>query len=625
MSLRGFPGFESLPLRPSHLVLARSHAIRIFQPRQDRKVAAVRKPPDVPWINLAFFIERIRVDYQVLALKWRPQRFEDVVGQDHVSHVIAGAIEQDRVANAYLFSGPRGCGKTTVARILAKALNCEQGPTREPCGECESCKSIAAGRSMAVLELDAASKGGIDDIRELRENLGYGSLEGRYRVIILDEAHQITGAAANAFLKTLEEPPPNVVFVLATTEYDKILATIRSRCQRYAFRLLRSEEIAGRIEHIAESESIELGEGVSMALGRKAEGSMRDGLTLFDQSVSSLGNKFELDALIDLLGLPRYEHYFDLTDAIIQRDGAAALKALDASLDAGGTPSDFVMGLAVHFRNLLVMHMNEQLLDGELPAEDLATCKRLAAEFKDEDLLYLTRLAGDRAEQIRRASQPRILAEAFVVELTRFEKRVLLSEVLAMLKASGGQGVSSPQSPVSSQKPPSSGGQRKASSGKRKVSSPQSPVSSQKAAEAAAAPKMAYALSRSGLEAAWPSFVGAVKQSSMIKGQFLDKARPGGVDRDAFTLHLDGHFRTLLDNHEDRLLLQDKFREIFGEGRTVRFMAPEDEAAPEAAAPRVSQSRADDARRERSLQEHSDNALVADLLKKFDGEIVEDR
>ena len=564
------------------------------------------------------------MDYQVLALKWRPQRFEDVVGQDHVTQVIAGAIEQDRVANAYLFSGPRGCGKTTVARILAKALNCEKGPTREPCGECESCKSIAAGRSMAVLELDAASKGGIDDIRELRENLGYGSLEGRYRVIILDEAHQITGAAANAFLKTLEEPPPGVVFVLATTEYDKILATIRSRCQRYAFRLLRSEEIAGRIEHIAGSESIELGEGVSMALGRKAEGSMRDGLTLFDQSVSSLGKKFELDALIDLLGLPRYEHYFDLTDAIIQRDGAAALKALDASLDAGGTPSDFVMGLAVHFRNLLVMHMNEQLLDGELPAEDLATCKRLAAEFKDEDLLYLTRLSGDRAEQIRRASQPRILAEAFVVELTRYEKRALLSEVLSILKGSG-QAVPSPESPVSRRNPGTGGGSKATGRRPGLKSSPPSLVSSPQPPAASASPQANYALSRSGLEAAWQTFVGAVKQSSMIKGQFLDKAKPGGVDREAFTLHLDGHFRTLLDNHEDRLLLQDKFREIFGEGRTVRFMAPEDEVAPEAAAPRVSQTRADDARRERSLQEHSDNALVADLLKKFDGEIVEDR
>ncbi len=571
------------------------------------------------------------MDYQVLALKWRPQRFEDVVGQDHVSQVIAGAIEQDRVANAYLFSGPRGCGKTTVARILAKALNCEKGPTREPCGECESCKSIAAGRSMAVLELDAASKGGIDDIRDLRENLGYGSLEGRYRVIILDEAHQITGPAANAFLKTLEEPPPGVVFVLATTEYDKITPTIRSRCQRYAFRLLRSEEIAGRIEHIAGSESIELGDGVAMALGRKAEGSMRDGLTLFDQSVSSLGNKFEMDALIDLLGLPRYEHYFDLTDAIIQRDGRAALKALDAASDAGGTPSDFILGLAVHFRNLLVMRVNEQLLEGELPAEDLATCKRLAAEFKDEDLLYLTRLSGDRAEQIRRASQPRILAEAFVVELTRYEKRVLLSEVLSILKSSGQAApspqspVASPQSPVSSRKSPTSGGQRSADSGQRLAASHQSPVSSPETSSASANAKASYALSRSGLEAAWSTFVGAVKQSSMIKGQFLDKARPGGIDRDAFTLHLDGHFRTLLDNHEDRLLLQDKFRELFGEGRTVRFMAPEDEAAPEAEAPRVSQSRADDARRERSLQEHSDNALVADLLKKFDGEIVDDR
>ncbi len=581
----------------------------------------------MPWINLAFFFERMRVDYQVLALKWRPQRFEDVVGQDHVSQVIAGAIEQDRVANAYLFSGPRGCGKTTVARILAKALNCEKGPTREPCGECTSCQAIVAGLSLAVQEIDAASGGGIDQIRELREHVGFSAMDGRYRVIILDEAHQITGPAAHAFLKTLEEPPPNVVFVLATTEYDKIIPTIRSRCQRYAFRLLRSEEIAGRIEHIAASEGITLGDGTAMALGRKAEGSMRDGLTLFDQSVSSLGQSLDLDALIDLLGLPRYEHYFTLTEAILEKDGAAALRSLDASLDAGGTPHDFVAGLARHFRNLLVLRMNDQLLEGELPAEDIEVCRRLAEGFQDEDLLYLTRLAGDRAEQIKRASQPRILTEAFVVELTRFEKRVLLSEVLSILK--GGQGISSPES--RGPKPEARGPSREPRATSREPRAPKPeargprPEAPSPRPEARGTkPQAAYALSRSGLEAAWPEFVGAVKQSSMIKGQFLEKARPGGVDRECFTLHLDSHFRTLLDNHEDRLLLQDKFREIFGEGRDVRLTGPEDEAAPEATAPRVTQARADDARRERSLQEHSDNALVQDLLKKFDGEIVED-
>jgi len=576
----------------------------------------------VPWINLALFEGRMRVDYQVTALKWRPQRFEDVVGQDQVTRVIAGSIEQDRVANAYLFHGPRGCGKTTVARILAKALNCEKGPTREPCGECESCKAIAAGRSLAVQERDVASQGKIDDVRDLRERAGYSMLEGRYRVYILDEAHQFKNDAANALLKLLEEPPENVIFVLATTEYDKIMPTIRSRCQRYAFRLLRSEEIAGRIEKIADSEGVELGEGAALALGRKAEGSLRDGLTLFDQALASLGGRISLDEVIDLLGLPRYEHYFALTDAILARDAAAALKAFDAAILAGGTPHDFATGLIQHFRNLTLARVDPALLQGELGEEDLAVCKRLAEGFKDEDLLYLTRLSGDRAEQIRRAGQPRILAEAFVVELTRLESRVLLSEVLSMLKGGG-----MPQKPPAAGQPPKTKGRQPPAAGPRKpkADSSQAPAAGQPKASSAAQPQAAYALSRSGLTSAWPAFVGAVKTSSMFKGGILEKARPGRVDRRHFTLHLDSQFRGLLDNPEDRLLLQDKFRELFGEGRELRLEGPEDEAAPETPAPRVSKSRAEDARRDRSLQEHADNALVQELLKKFDGEIVEDR
>ena len=547
------------------------------------------------------------MDYQVLALRWRPQRFEDVVGQDHVTQVLASAIEKDRVANAYLFGGPRGCGKTTTARILAKALNCEKGPTREPCGECESCKAISAGRSMAVMEIDAASNRGIDNIQDLRERVGYSAMGGRYRVVILDEAHQITGPAANAFLKTLEEPPTKVVFVLATTEPDKIIATIRSRCQRFAFRLLRSEEIAGRLEQIEKADGLKLGEGVAMALARKAEGSMRDGLTLLDQTVSSLGTNIDLEQVIDLLGLPRYEHYFELTEACLARDGGAALRALDSVLGAGSTPRDFVLGLSRHFRNLLVLRMDPALLQGELSGEEIEICRRLACGFKDEDLLYLTRLAGDRAEQIRHASQPGILAEALVVELTRFESRVMLSEVMAMLKGGGGEVAGRPTHASDRQAPAAS----------------EEPKAESKAPSAEKPEK--FALSRSGLASAWPHFVSSVKQASMIKGQFLEKARPGGVDGKSFTLHLEGHFRSLLDNHEDRLLLQDKFREIFGEGRELHLTGPEGEEEASSVAPRVSQARADTARRERSLQEHSDNALVQDLLKKFDGEIVEDR
>src|SRR6202049_467684 len=224
------------------------------------------------------------MSYQVIARKWRPQTFDDLVGQQHVTETLKNAIKNDRVAHAYIFSGARGVGKTTAARILAKALNCAKGPTAQPCGQCDSCKEIAAGTSLDVIEIDAASNRGIDQIRELREMVRYAPAAARSKVVILDEAHMLTGEASNPLLKTLEEPPDRVIFVMATTRSEDLVETIKSRAQLFQFRSLTFQEIADGIERIVRAENLAIDTGAVAVLSRAAEGSLRDGLSLLEQA-----------------------------------------------------------------------------------------------------------------------------------------------------------------------------------------------------------------------------------------------------------------------------------------------------------------------------------------------------
>src|SRR4030081_4118197 len=240
--------------------------------------------------------------YQVIARKWRPQTFRDLVGQGHVTDTLANAIRNDRVAHAYIFSGARGVGKTTAARILAKALNCAKGPTAEPCGFCGSCKEIAAGTSLDVIEIDAASNRGIDQIRELREMVRYAPAASRSKVVILDEAHMLTGEASNALLKTLEEPPERVVFVMATTEPEKLPDTIRSRSQHFHFRALTFAEITGRLQEIAGQENLRIETGAYAVIARMAEGSLRDALSLLEQARAFCGDTIPAEQVRALLG-----------------------------------------------------------------------------------------------------------------------------------------------------------------------------------------------------------------------------------------------------------------------------------------------------------------------------------
>src|SRR5271169_3140003 len=273
--------------------------------------------------------------YQVIARKWRPQTFRDLVGQTHVTETLANAIRNNRVAHAYIFSGARGVGKTTAARILAKALNCVNGPTAEPCGECDSCKEIAAGTSLDVIEIDAASNRGIDQIRELREMVRYAPAASRSKVVLLDEAHMLTSEASNALLKTLEEPPDRVIFVMATTQPEDLEDTIRSRSQHFHFRALTFAEITGRLEEIAAKENLKIEPGALAVIARAADGSLRDGLSLLEQALAYCGDNITENQVREILGVVAASVLDELTTAVANQSATRVLALVHQLLAEG--------------------------------------------------------------------------------------------------------------------------------------------------------------------------------------------------------------------------------------------------------------------------------------------------
>lgn len=363
------------------------------------------------------------MDYQVSARKYRPGTFDDVIGQSHVVQTLMNSIATKRIAHAFLFSGTRGVGKTTVARILAKALNCEQGPTGTPCNTCANCQEITQGTSVDVVEIDGASNTSVDDVREIRENVKFTPFRGQYRVYIIDEVHMLSNSAFNALLKTLEEPPSHVVFIFATTEIHKIPATILSRCQHYNFRRISKAEIVQRLRHVADQDGLTIEDRSLMALARASEGSMRDGLSLLDQIIAFGGNTIRHEDLEALLGAVPQERVRAMVEAVIQQDSAKALQVIAALLDQGHDVRAYCADLVEYVRNMLVAAVvpsgPELRSLIEATEEDLTQLARDAERFTVEQLQELFRMYAAAEDSLRVSAHPRFVLETAAVRATR--------------------------------------------------------------------------------------------------------------------------------------------------------------------------------------------------------------
>jgi len=378
------------------------------------------------------------MSYQVIARKWRPQTFKDLVGQQHVTETLANAIRNDRVAHAYIFSGARGVGKTTAARILAKAMNCVKGPTPEPCGECDSCKEIAAGTSLDVIEIDAASNRGIDQIRELREMVRYAPAASRSRVVILDEAHMLTSEASNALLKTLEEPPDRVIFVMATTEPENLADTIRSRSQHFHFRALTFAEIAGRLEEIAKKENLKIDPGAMAVIARMAEGSLRDALSLLEQARAYCGDTIPDKDVRELLGVVPDDALEELVGAISSGSADRALGLVHTFQKEGRNLQHFCREAIRHMRNLLIARVcgADSDLIAATPDQRPALAKA-AAQFSEEDLTRFFQILLQTDDDLRRKPDPRVHLEMGLLRLINAARLAPLEELLEELKSGG--------------------------------------------------------------------------------------------------------------------------------------------------------------------------------------------
>lgn len=376
--------------------------------------------------------------YLVAARKYRPQTFGDLVAQEHVANTLRNALQSDRLAHAYLFSGPRGVGKTTAARVLAKAVNCQTPPAEresgEPCRTCTSCRAFEEGRSLNVIEVDAASNNKVDDIRELRETVRIPPQGATKKVYILDEVHMLSASAFNALLKTLEEPPPYVLFIFATTEPHKVLPTILSRTQRFDFRRIAVPEIVGRLREICEQENITADEESLLLLARRGDGALRDALSLFDQAVSLCGTTLEAGALREALGVVNQDVFFEVTSRSAGRDRAGLLTLVDRLVRRGHDLQEFTLGLAEHLRNLFVARSTTS---GELIEGSDATRERYlqaAKPWSEADLLHLLMLTDACATDLRNSRQPRLTLELSLLKMASLEPAADLDSLQGIIQ-----------------------------------------------------------------------------------------------------------------------------------------------------------------------------------------------
>jgi DNA polymerase-3 subunit gamma/tau len=415
------------------------------------------------------------VSYKVLAQRWRPQRFDDVIGQRAVTQTLRNAIAGDRLGQSYIFAGPRGVGKTTTARILARVLNCEQGPTAEPCGQCDACVEIAAGRDMDVLEMDAATHTQVDKVRDIIiSGLSVAPVRDRKKIFIIDEVHRLSPQAFDALLKSIEEPPPHVVFMMATTEIDKVPATIQSRSQVFELKMIGVRQIADQLKTIAAAEQIAIDEAAVMLIARAGDGSMRDAQSAFDQVIAFAGTTITAEDVSTVLGLVRRELMLEMAEAVAREDGAAAFRLVDRAVEAGYELRQLLRELSRLARDLLVIKIDpSRLMDPEIATEsERDRLKAVAALFSPEDLMRAFEVISKGELDIRSAVQPRFHVEMTLLRWMHLGKLVPLGELIESMEkgapaARGAQAASRPASTAPPRPSPSAPPARNSAVGSR--------------------------------------------------------------------------------------------------------------------------------------------------------------
>ena len=380
--------------------------------------------------------------YLVLARKWRPQLFEEVIGQRHITQTLQNAISQKRVAHAFLFTGARGVGKTSSARILAKALTCEKGLRINPCNQCTNCQEVTRGTSMDVIEIDGASNRGIDEIRELRENVRYTPAKSRYKIYIIDEVHMLTKEAFNALLKTLEEPPPHIIFIFATTEPHKIPATILSRCQRYDFKRIPFKEVIGSLKRIVEEEEIQISQRGLLSIAQESEGSLRDAQSLLDQAIAYAGKNIRDEDIAEVLGLIDRKMLSDTIEAIADRDVERCMEVIEHVYHFGYDLQHFCRELLQYLRNLILIKVSqhpEGLM--ELPEEELMLLKKQAEKFKFDQLNHLFTLLLKGEQETAQSTFPRTMLEVTLIRMATLRPLLPIDEMMKKLEAIESKGL----------------------------------------------------------------------------------------------------------------------------------------------------------------------------------------
>ncbi|MBS3918108.1 MAG: DNA polymerase III subunit gamma/tau [Deltaproteobacteria bacterium] len=588
------------------------------------------------------------MSYLVLARQWRPQVFEDVIGQRPITQTLQNAISQNRVSHAFLFSGARGVGKTSTARILAKALNCQKGPQINPCNDCANCKEITDGTSMDVIEIDGASNRGIEEIRELKENVRYTPAKSRHKIYIIDEVHMLTREAFNALLKTLEEPPSHIIFVFATTEPHKIPATILSRCQRYDFKRIPLKEMVGNLKQIVEREGIQISQRGLQMIVRESEGSMRDAQSLLDQVISYGGKEIRDEDITEVLGLIDQKILSDTIEAIADRDAKRCVEIVEHIYQYGYDIQHFCQELLHTFRNLILIKVSEHP-EGlmELPPEELEGLKKQAERFQFEQLNHLFTLLLRGEEEVAQSTFPRTMLEITLIRMATLRPVLPIDEILKKLEgmektssiggATKTAGVSQPGSRIGPTPPPGRVEQPKKSlEGKvgEKVIEKEKPSGkvNQKGIPSSGQEEKdleVYREERSLEESSkvseevWRGLVDFTRARNPILGSFLvfgnpirlsDEKVEIGFEKDSF--HYD---RILEKGNQSQLELI--CREYFKKNTKV-IISPIKRGTRPPGAPSYAERNGQDNLEEKIKNGMEGNSLVQEALRLFDGRIV---